>query len=121
MNDTNPTQEQNPISQPVPENPVAADELSLSAREELPREEQPHEKEIDLNILLPDAVTNLNDLFPDVEIKHLLKSITKNKKDISAIKERLTSENETSDEDKEEELTDDNSSGSDKAEDSKID
>ena len=121
MNDTNPTREQNPTPQPVPGNSVTVGDLSLSAREEGTLEEQPHEKKIDLNELFPDAETDLNDLFPDIEIKHLLKSITKNKKDMSAIKERLTNENETFGEDEGEELTDDDSSSSDKAEDIKTD
>ena len=119
MNDTNPTREQNPTPQGVPENSVTANELSLSIREDFPLEEQPHKKKIDLNELFPDAETDLNDLFPDIEIKHLLKSITKNKKDMSAIKERLTNENETFGEDEGEELTDDDSSSSYEVEDNK--
>ena len=107
MNDKNPTQEQNPTPQPVLKDSVTADELSRPTRKELPFEENPYEKEIDLNELFPESGTNLNDLFPDLEVKHLLKSITKNKKDLSAIKERLTTENTTPDKDKEEELAND--------------
>lgn len=120
MNDKNPTREQDLTPQPIPENLVTANELSPPPREELLQAEHPHEKEIDLNKWFPDAETNLNTLFPDIEMKHLLQSITKNKKDMSAIKERLTIENETFDENKDEELTDDSSS-SDKAEDIKTD
>ena len=94
------------------------DELSLPAEPRL--EGRPNEKKIDLNLLFPDTETNLNDLFPDAEVKHLLKSITKNKKDMSAIKERLTNENETSDEDEEEALTDDDSFCSDQAKDNNM-
>ena len=119
MNDPNPIREQSSKSELVPENLAMADESSLPARKKLPLEEQPNKKEIDLNELFPDAETNLNDLFPDAEVKHLLKSITKNKKDMSAIKERLTNENETSDEDEQEELTANGSSISDKTENNK--
>jgi len=65
--------------------------------------------------------TNLNDLFPDTEVKHLLQKIIKNKKDMNSIKERLTNENKTFDEeDKAEDLTDDLSSAN-KSGDIKID
>ena len=110
MNDPNPTREQNSTPQPVPENSAMDDELSLPAEPRL--EGRPNEKEIDLNLLFPDTETNLNDLFPDAEVKHLLKSITKNKKDMNTIKKRLTTENETSGND---------SSSSDTAEDNKTD
>ena len=120
MNDKNPTQEHNPTPPTMSGNSIRADELPSSEKGELSPEEEVHEKEIDLNELFPDMETNLNDLFPDKEVKHLLKSIAKNKKDMSAIKERLTIENETFDENKDEELTDDSSS-SDKAEDIKTD
>jgi hypothetical protein len=102
MNDTNPPQEQNPTPQPASENSVAADKISPSTQEGLPVAEHPHEKEIDLNKLFPDAETDLNDLFPDAEIKHLLKGITKNKKDMNAMKERLAIENKTPDKEEEE-------------------
>ena len=95
MSETNPIQKQNSIPQPGPEAPLEADELSLSMPEELNLEGQPHKKEIDLNELFPGTGTNLNDLFPDEKVKNLLKSITKNKKDMSAIKERLANENQT--------------------------
>ena len=119
MNDPNPTREQNSTPQPVPENSAMDDELSLPTEPRL--EGRPNGKEIDLNLLFPDTETDLNDLFPDAEVKHLLKSITKNKKDMSAIKKRLTTENETSDKDEEEELTGNDSSSSDTAEDNKTD
>ncbi len=98
MNDTNPPQEQNSTPQPDPENSIATSESSPGTQEELTLVEHPHEKEIDLNELFPNSETDLNDLFPDADIKHLLKGITKNKKDMNAIKERLTIENETPDE-----------------------
>ena len=107
MNNKDPIQGQTPTFQSVPENSVTDDKITRPMRDELHLEEHSHEKEIDLNELFPDVETNLNDLFPDVEVKHLLKSITKNKKDLSAIKERLTTENTTPDKDKEEELAND--------------
>ena len=119
MNDPNPTREQTSTPQPVPENSVMDDELSLPAEPRL--EGRPNEKEIDLNLLFPDIETNLNDLFPDAEVKHLLKSITKNKKDMNSIKERLANENKTlNEEDKAEDLTEDLSSAN-KSVDIKID
>jgi hypothetical protein len=56
---------------------------------------EPVEKEIDLNLLFPDSDADLNALFPDEDIKHLLKSVTKNKKDLHSLKERFLQENET--------------------------
>ena len=110
MNDKDQNQEQNQTPQPVSKNSVIVDVLSQPTHEELTFEKHPYEKEIDLNELFPDAETNLNDLFPDLEVKHLLRDITKNKKDMSTIKERLAVENETLNEDKEGELKDGDSS-----------
>ncbi len=62
---------------------------------------EPVEKEIDLNLLFPDSETDLNALFPDADIKHLLKSVTRNKKDLHALKERFLQENETEDDSEE--------------------
>ena len=59
-----------------------------------PRPLEPVEKEIDLNLLFPDSQADLNALFPDEDIKHLLKSVTKNKKDLHSLKERFLQENE---------------------------
>jgi len=64
-------------------------------------EEHINEQAIDLNKLFPDAETDLNNLFPDDEVKHLLKNIIKNKKDMGLIKERLATENKTPEENKE--------------------
>lgn len=58
---------------------------------------EPVEKEIDLNFLFPDSEADLNALFPDADIKQLLKSVTRNKKDLHALKERFIQENETGD------------------------
>jgi len=66
----------------------------------------PVEKEIDLNLLFPDFEADLNALFPDADIKHLLKSVTKNKKDLHSLKERFLEENETEDESQEIEPSD---------------
>jgi hypothetical protein len=51
------------------------------------------EKEIDLNHLFPEEDTDLNSLFPDEDIKRLLKSISRNKKDLHTIKDRISEEN----------------------------
>ena len=74
-------------------------------QEETPLEKHLDEQTIDLNELFPDADTDLNNLFPDDEVKHLLKNITKNKKDMGLIKERLATENETTEESKEKKNT----------------
>ena len=108
MNNTSPTQEQNSTLQPITKNSTPGDE-SLSMLEETSLEKHLDEQTIDLNELFPDADTDLNNLFPDDEVKHLLKNIIKNKKDMGLIKERLATENKTSEESKEGENTEDSS------------
>ncbi|UCD10904.1 MAG: hypothetical protein JSU88_09530 [Nitrospinaceae bacterium] len=71
-----------PQAAPAPN--CEADEKSTAQVEEL---------EIDLNHLFPGEETDLNVLFPDEDIKRLLKNISKNKKDLHAIKERISDEN----------------------------
>ena len=100
LNNTDPTQEQNSTPQPITKNSVSGDE-SPSMQEETPLEKHLDEQTIDLNELFPDADTDLNNLFPDDEVKHLLKNIIKNKKDMGLIKERLATENKTTQENKE--------------------
>ena len=107
MNEANPTQEQNPTPQPVARN--SAIDNTSSAQEETPLEKHPGKQEIDLNELFPDAETDLNNLFPDAKVKHLLKSIIKNKKDMGSIEERLATENETPAKNKKGKITADNS------------
>jgi len=79
--------------QPVSESP----QTSTPVPEETFLEPESQEKEIDLNILFPDAETDLNSLFPDEEMRHLLKSVSKNRKDLHALKDRFLMENETED------------------------
>jgi len=94
LNSTNPIQEQNSTPQPITQNSVSDDD-SASMQEETPLEKHLDKQTIDLNELFPDADTDLNNLFPDDEVKHLLKNIIKNKKDMGLIKERLATENKT--------------------------
>ena len=108
LNNTNPIQEQNSTPQPITKNSVSDDE-STSTQEETPLEKHLDEQTIDLNKLFPDADTDLNNLFPDDEVKHLLKNIIKNKKDMGLIKEHLATENKTPDESKEGKNTEDSS------------
>jgi len=108
LNNTNPIQEQNSTPQPITQNSVSDDE-SPSMQEETPLEKHLDEQTIDLNELFPDADTDLNNLFPDDKVKHLLKNIIKNKKDMGLIKERLATENKTPEESKEGENTKDSS------------
>ena len=108
LNNTNPTQEQNSTLQPITKNSTPGDE-SLSMLEKTSLEKHLDELTIDLNELFPDADTDLNNLFPDYEVKHLLKNIIKNKKDMGLIKERLATENKTPEESKEGENIEDSS------------
>jgi hypothetical protein len=87
----------NEESEPTTETPSSAPD---DKGETPTRPLEPVEKEIDLNLLFPDSEADLNALFPDEDIKHLLKSVTKNKKDLHSLKERFLQENET-DEDEE--------------------
>ena len=104
MNDTNPIQEQNSTPPPITKKSVSGDK-SPSTQKETPLEKHLDEQTIDLNELFPDAETDLNSLFPDDEVKHLLKKITKNKKDMGLIKKRLATENEIPKENKEKKIT----------------
>ena len=81
-------------NQPVSDPSLPGQEV---AGEAPPDDPAPPEKEIDLNTIFPDAETDLNALFPDAEIKHLLKKVNKNKKDLHALKDRFLQENETGD------------------------
>jgi len=108
LNNTDPTQEQNSVPQSITNNSVSGDE-SPSMQEEIPLENHLDKQTIDLNELFPDADTDLNNLFPDDEVKHLLKNIIKNKKDMGLIKERLAAENKTPKESKRGENTEDSS------------
>ncbi len=78
-----------------------AETVSETQGESPTRPLEPVEKEIDLNLLFPDSEADLNALFPDEDIKHLLKSVTKNKKDLHSLKERFLQENETDDDSEE--------------------
>ena len=108
MNNTNPTQEQNSTPQSITNNSASGDE-SPSMQEETPLEKHLDEQAIDLNELFPNADIDLNNLFPDDEVKHLLKNIIKNKKDMGLIKERLATENKTPKESKVGEKTENSS------------
>ena len=108
LNNTNPIQKPNSTHQSITKN-SASDDESPSMQEETPMEKHLDEQTIDLNELFPDTNTDLNNLFPDDEVKHLLKNIIKNKKDMGLIKERLATENKTSEESKDGENTEDSS------------
>ena len=109
LNNTNPPQEQKSTLQPITKNSVSGEETPLSTQEETPLEKHLDKQTIDLNELFPDTDTDLNNLFPDYEVKHLLKNIIKNKKDMGLIKERLATENKTPEKSKEGENTEDSS------------
>ena len=108
MNDTNPTQEENPVPLQATKNTIEEDTLAPSQRKEH-LEKHPNEHDVDLNELFPDAEANLNRLFPDAKVRHLLKNIIKNKKDMGSIKERLSNENKVSEKNKKKETFDDSS------------
>ena len=105
MNDTSPIQEENPVPSQAAKNTTEEDTIAPPKAEEH-LEKHPNGHDVDLNELFPDAETDLNSLFPDAEVKDLLKNIIKNKKDMGSIKERLTNENKTSEENKKEDAFD---------------
>lgn len=63
----------------------AAGKNSASGEEASPSQAE----EIDLNKVFPEVETNLNALFPDQDMKRLLKKVQKNKKDLTALRERF--------------------------------
>jgi hypothetical protein len=93
------SEEINPIPDSSPSVPEDKSETPAGPQE-------PVEKEIDLNLLFPDSEADLNKLFPDEDIKHLLKNVTRNKKDLHSLKERFLQENETEDDAEESESSD---------------
>ena len=76
--------EMKPQAENAPQPPVKENDLPAS---------EPAEKEIDLNVLFPEEGGDLNALFEDDEIKRLLKNISKNKKDLHSMKDRISEEN----------------------------
>ena len=89
MNETSPIQEENPVPSQAAKNTIEEDTLAPSQGEKH-IEKHPNEQDVDLNELFPNSETDLNSLFPDAKVKHLLKNIIKNKKDMGSIKERLS-------------------------------
>jgi len=94
LDDTNSLKEQNTEPQLAEENSISGNGSSSPTPEKGSLEKHLEEQTVDLNELFPDSETDLNNLFPDTEVKHLLKKIIKNKKDMNLIKERLVTENE---------------------------
>ena len=81
---------------------IAAPDGVPSPKAETPQAQIPFhefEKEIDLNELYPDSETDLNALFTNPEMRQLLKSVSKNKKDLHRLKVRFTEENKLKEED----------------------
>ena len=101
MNSVNPSQDPKSTPDLISKNSPPDDESS-SMKEESSLEKHLDEQTIDLNELFPDTEADLNNLFPEDEVKHLLKKIIKNKKDMGLIKKRLTTENKISDDNEEE-------------------
>jgi hypothetical protein len=75
--------------QPTPDAPQPTQEAAGDS----PPANGPLEKEIDLN-----------SIFPDMEIKTLLKKINKDKKDLHSLKDRFLMENETEDDGEDQEV-----------------
>ncbi|MGP0565825.1 MULTISPECIES: hypothetical protein [unclassified Nitrospina] len=78
-----------------------AEQTSPSQQAEFLTEEAPAaphktEEEINLNELFPDADQDLNDLFPEPELKTLLKKVHKQKHDIEVIKDRFMEDHDDS-------------------------
>ena len=97
MDNTNSPEEQSTAPKLAKENSISGNGSSPTLEKSF-LEEHIDEQTIDLNKLFPDSEMDLNDLFPDTEVKHLLKKIIKNKKDMNLIKERLVTENKTPEE-----------------------
>lgn len=53
------------------------------------------EHDVDLNLLFPGEENDLNQLFPEMEMKDLLKKVSKNKKDLHLMVDRFTEITET--------------------------
>ncbi len=85
-------------SNPTPEPQEAADTPQTPAEPvetgDAASASDPHTHEIDLNPLFPGEDKDLNALFPDQEMKQFLKSLSRNKKDLSALNERFIQENQ---------------------------
>ena len=105
MNEPNPpvSDDPNPIETLESDTPQEQAEAPELADAPKPSPFAELEREIDLNVLYPDAVTNLNELFPEREMKRLLKRINKNKKDLHRMRERFCDENEVEDDEADEE------------------
>lgn len=80
-------EESRPGDAPTEENPS----------NERPPSHPPEEKPVDLNLLFPEAETDLNQLFPDKEMKHLLKDISKSKKDLGKMMNKIAETTEAED------------------------
>ena len=68
----------------------ASGEKPAATGSEMPSETPSLEEEIDLNKVFPEEETDLNELFPEAEMKHLLKKVQKNKKDLNSMRERFS-------------------------------
>jgi hypothetical protein len=87
MTEHNPSQ-----SDPTPSSP----EMESLTAETFPPASKP-EDEVNLNELFPDADQDLNDLFPEPELKSLLKKVHKHKNDIEKIKDRFQEDQDDAD------------------------
>lgn len=92
MNEINPevpetSEDKSPQPQASPDSAPVAEPAAAS-----PEDNQPEEKEIDLNALFPGSETDLNELFTDPETRLLLKKIQRNQKDLHTLKDRILDE-----------------------------
>ena len=79
------------LNEENPRGPDDTGDQEVPGKEAASEEEAPPSsaEEIDLNRIFPEVETNLNALFPDQEMKRLLKKVQKNKKDLTALRERF--------------------------------
>ena len=80
--------EQPPEPSPESSSNEVDEEKIFSPQNELPFPEA----EIDLNAVFPEEEKDLNELFQDEEMRHLLKKIQRNKKDLHTMTGRFTDE-----------------------------
>lgn len=74
--------------QPAPDESLKAE---IPAPEGLEAEASTEaEEEIDLNHLFPGEGTDLNELFPEPEMRSLLKKVQRNKNDLGKMKDRFS-------------------------------
>ena len=82
------TEQETTPPQPAPEESPKAEIPAPEGSDADPSTEA--EEEIDLNHLFPGEETVLNELFPEKEMRSLLKKVQRNQKDLGKMKDRFS-------------------------------